>query len=68
MDNLINPTGRHMDRLSQMVLADLHRFQEILQQDLPRVNGWKVTLGHHLTSMIVHNFHVIGITVTPHKA
>jgi hypothetical protein len=68
MDNLINATRWHPDRLGQMVLADLHRLQEILKQDLPRMNRWKVTLGHHLTSVIVHNFHVIGVTVTPHKA
>jgi hypothetical protein len=30
MDNLINAPRRHPNRLSQMVLADLHRLQEIL--------------------------------------
>jgi hypothetical protein len=68
MDNLINATWRHPDCLGQRVLANLHRLQEILQQDLPRMNRWEVTLAHHLTSVIVRNFHVIGVTVTPHKA
>jgi hypothetical protein len=68
MDNLINATRRHPDRLGQMVLADLHRLQKILQQNLPRMDRRKLALGHHLTSVIVHNFHAIGVTVTPHKA
>jgi len=68
MDNLIDATRRHPDRFGQMVLADLHWLQEILQQDLPRMNRWKVALGHDLTSVIVDNLHVIGVTVTPHKA
>jgi hypothetical protein len=28
----------------------------------------KVALDHRLTSVIVNNFHVVGVTVTPHKA
>jgi hypothetical protein len=67
MDNLVNTTRRHPDRLGQMVLADLHWLQKILKQNLPRMDRRKVALGHHLTSVIVNNFHVIRITVTPHK-
>jgi len=32
------------------------------------MDGRKVALGHRLTSVIVNNFHVVGVTVTPHKA
>jgi hypothetical protein len=68
MDNLINATRRYPDRLRQMVLADLHRLQKILKQDLPRMDRRKVALCHLLPSVIVNNFYIIGITVTPDKA
>src|SRR2546426_12321521 len=38
MDNLVNATRRHSDRLGQMVLADLHWLQKILKQNLPRMD------------------------------
>ncbi len=68
MNDLINATRRHPDRLGHMILAYLHRLQKILKQNFPRMDRRKVTLRHHLTSMIVNNFYVIGVTVTPHKA
>jgi hypothetical protein len=68
MDNLVNTTRRDPDRLGQIVLAELHWLQKILKQNLPRMDRRKVSLGHHFTSVIVNNFHVIRITVTPHKA
>src|SRR4030095_11784385 len=67
MDNLVNATRRHPDRLGQMVLTDLHWLQKIIKQNLPRMDRRKVALGHHLTSVIVNNFYVIRVTVTPHK-
>jgi hypothetical protein len=67
MDNLVNAPRRHPDRLGQVVLADLHWLQKILKQNLPRRDRRKVALGHHFTSVIINNFHVIRITVTPDK-
>jgi S-adenosylmethionine synthetase len=37
VDDLVDPPGRHVDRLGQLVLADSQRGEELLQQDLPRV-------------------------------
>src|SRR5262245_54286808 len=67
MDNLVNATRRYPDRLSQMVLADLHGLQKILKQNLARMDRRKVALGHHLTSVIVNDFHIIRVTVRPRK-
>ena len=36
--NLIDAPGRHVDRLRQPVLADPKRCEELLQQNLPRMN------------------------------
>jgi S-adenosylmethionine synthetase len=38
VDDLVDPPGRHVDRLGQLVLADSQRGEELLQQDLPRVH------------------------------
>jgi hypothetical protein len=67
MDNLVNTTRRHPDRLGQIVLAELHWLQKILKQNLPRMDRRKVSLGHHFTSVIVNDFYLIRVTVTPHK-
>jgi hypothetical protein len=68
MDNLIHATRRHSNRLSHMVLTELHWLQKILQENRPRMDRRNVALGHRLTSVIVNNFHVVGVTVTPHNA
>ena len=38
VDDLVDPPGRDVDRLGQLVLADSQRGEELLQQDLPRVH------------------------------
>src|SRR5262249_51658121 len=46
MDNLVNATRRHHDGLGQIVLADLHWLQKILEQNLPRMDRRKGALCH----------------------
>src|SRR5215471_20213456 len=41
MDNLVNATRRYPNRLSQMVLANLHGLQKILKQNLARMDRRK---------------------------
>lgn len=46
VDDLIDTARRDANGLSQAVLTQLHRLEEILQQDLTRMDGWKASLGH----------------------
>src|SRR5579885_3332795 len=50
MDHFVDAASRDIDALGQPVLADAHGLQELLQQDLARVDGGKLLLRHCLLS------------------
>jgi hypothetical protein len=68
VNNLIDPTRRYAHGLSQMVLAHLHRLEEVLQQNLARMDWREVAMAHCLTSMVVNDLNIKGVVVTPDKA
>ncbi len=53
--------------LASRYLADSHGRQELLEQDLPGVDGWK-PLGHHPLLVVVHDLSVVRIAAVPSEA
>jgi hypothetical protein len=47
VDDLVDPPGRDIYRLGQLVLANAQRREELLQQDLPRVHRRHDRIGCH---------------------
>src|SRR5918996_4697594 len=67
MDDLVDPARRNQDVLGEAILTDTHRDQELLQEDLPRMDRCK-SLGHHRPLVIVDDLDVVGIATMPSKA
>lgn len=63
MDDLINPARRDAEVSTELILTDAHGFEEFLKQNLAGMN-WRYLL-HVVTSMIIHDFHVVGIPTVP---
>src|SRR3972149_706849 len=48
--DLVDPLIRHMEGIGKVALANAHRLEEFLQEDLSRMRGWSVggNAGHWL--------------------
>jgi hypothetical protein len=68
MDNLIDSSRRDADVLGQAILTDFHRLEELLEQNLPGVNGRKQLLCHGQLLVVVGDFDVVRITPAPSEA
>ena len=69
--DLVDPPRRHVQRAGQPGLAQGHRFEKVLAQDLTGVDGRKVRIGHRaakLALVIIGNLDVVGVAVGPDKA
>ena len=67
MNHFIDAPGRDIDALGQPVLADSHGAQELLQENLARMDRRKL-LSHFVLLVVIHDLHVLGITVRPSEA
>lgn len=67
MHDLVDPSWRNVDVLGQAILADLHGREEVLLQDLPRVDGGKA-LRHLDPLVIVNDFNLIRVVPHPPEA
>jgi hypothetical protein len=47
MHDLVNPSRRHTYVVSEPVLGQAKRLEEVMKQDFPRVNRIKLASGHH---------------------
>jgi hypothetical protein len=62
VNDLVDPPVRDADVLSQPVLADAQRQEELLPQDFTGVDRRQDFSCHFLPSrlMVVHNLHILG--------
>lgn len=67
MHYLVYPSWRNVDVLGQAILADLHRRQEVLLQDLAGMDGGKA-LGHLEPLVIVNDLDLIRVVPHPLEA
>ena len=67
MYDLIDAARRYIDCLRQMILTHLHRLVEILEQDLTRMDGRKVSGRQRFSSLTIDDLDVKGVIVTPHE-
>jgi hypothetical protein len=65
--DLVDPARRNIDVLGQAILADPQGRQELLEQDLPGMDG-RESLGHHLLLVVVHDLNVVRIAAVPPEA
>jgi len=67
MDDFVDSSRRNGDVLGQSVLSDTHRFQELLEENLTRMN-WPQLFWHGVLLMIVDDLDVVGSPVFPEEA
>jgi hypothetical protein len=69
MHNFIDTSRGHADVFCQAVLAEPHRIQEFLEQDLAGVNRSVCLPGHGcVLSVVIRDFHIVGIAPAPPEA
>jgi hypothetical protein len=67
VDDLVDPSGRNADVLGEPILGEPQGRQELLEQDLSGMDGWK-SLGHQLLLVVVHDLDVVRIATVPSEA
>jgi hypothetical protein len=67
MNDLVDPPRVHANVVSQAVLADPQRLQELLQQDLTGVDGGKSPT-HACLLVVVCDLNVVSVSLAPTKA
>src|SRR5579872_5950537 len=66
--DLVDPAGRDANVLSQPILADAERTQELFEQYLARMDGWQSQSRHVDSSVVVCNFNIASVAVFPVEA
>jgi hypothetical protein len=68
MNNFVDAPSRDTNILGQPILTDPQGSQELLEENLARMD-WRKLLGHFVLSLVVVRYlHVVSITVRPSEA
>jgi hypothetical protein len=69
VNDLVDSPSRYAEAFRETVLADAHRPEELLEEDLPRMDGRQFPCHSLLLSLVVvHDLDLVGIPISPHKA
>jgi len=68
MNDLVNTSRGNTDVLGDSILRNSQGLEEVLKQDLPRVNRRKLSSSHKRVLVIVNDLDVMGVTILPPEA
>jgi hypothetical protein len=65
MNNLVNPSRWDTDILGDSILRNSHWLEEIVKQDLARVDRRKLSSCHKGVLVVVNDLYIIGVAILP---
>jgi len=68
MNNLVNPSRGDTDVLGDSILGDSHWFEEVVKQNLARMNRRKLSSSHKRVLVIVNDLDIVGVAILPAEA
>jgi hypothetical protein len=66
--DLVDSTRGHADSAGKSVLTDAEGFDELLKEDLARVNRWELVSGHGKLLVVVHDLDLFSVARVPSEA
>src|SRR5581483_1517373 len=68
MDDFVNTPRGNANRVRELVLANLQRFQKLFKEHFPGMCGRKISFFHLVASVIIDNLDVKGVPILPDEA
>jgi hypothetical protein len=68
MNNLVNPSRWDTDILGDSILRNSHWLEEIVKQDLARVDRRKLSSCHKGVLVVVNDLYIMGVAILPTEA
>ncbi|HXG69389.1 MAG TPA: hypothetical protein VNJ04_02110 [Gemmatimonadaceae bacterium] len=68
MNNLVNPSRGDTDVLGDSILRNPHWLEEVVKQNVARVNRRELSSSHNKVLVIVYDLDIMGVTISPFEA